>query len=81
VAVSGVIDLASAGAGDSAIDLAALSAPGARPLAHLTLTWSAAAAPLARARCYRSTFALQATYYGLRDGDQASFQSGSAQSC
>jgi aminoglycoside 2''-phosphotransferase len=72
-ALTGVIDFASAGPGDPAIDLAALSTLGARLLEHLVAAWPAAAALLARARFYRSTFVLQEAYYGLRDGDRESF--------
>jgi aminoglycoside 2''-phosphotransferase len=81
VTVTGVIGIASVGAGDPALDLAALSTLGDRLLAQLQITWPTASALLARARFYRSAFALQEAYYGLRDGDQASFESGIEQHC
>ena len=77
-ALTGVIDFASAAIGDPAIDLAALSTLGERMLGHLLAAWPAAEALLERARFYRGTFALQEALYGLRDGDEESFESGIA---
>jgi aminoglycoside 2''-phosphotransferase len=77
-ALTGVIDFASTALGDAAIDLASLSSLGERMLTHLLAAWPAAASLLPRARFYRSTFALQEAYYGLRDGDVESFESGIA---
>jgi aminoglycoside 2''-phosphotransferase len=77
-ALTGVIDFASAGVGDPAIDLAALMSWGDRLLAQVLVAWPAAQSLLARAQFYRSTFLLQEAYYGLRDGDQESFESGIA---
>lgn len=77
-ALTGVIDFASAGIGDPAIDLAALSTLSERMLAQLLAAWPAARALLPRARFYRGTFALQEALYGLRDGDEESFESGIA---
>jgi aminoglycoside 2''-phosphotransferase len=74
-ALTGVIDFASAGVGDPAIDLAALMSWGDRLLAQVLVAWPAAQSLLARAQFYRSTFLLQEAYYGLRDGDQESFES------
>lgn len=77
-ALTGVIDFASTALGDPAIDLAALSTLGERLLAHLLEAWPAAPGLLPRARFYRSTFALQEALYGLRDGDEESFEHGIA---
>lgn len=76
--LTAVIDFASVTLGDAAIDLASLSTLGERMLTHLLAVWPAAPRLLPRARFYRGTFALQEALYGLRDGDEESFEHGIA---
>ncbi len=76
--ISGVIDFESLGLGDPATDVAALSTYGEEFFALCLATYPEMQTMLDRAQFYRSTFALQEAYYGLRDGDQAAFQRGIA---
>lgn len=74
--VCGVIDFGSAGLGDPAVDLAALSTYGEPFLACALPAYPAMAAMLPRARLYRQTFALQQALHALRAGDQAELEDG-----
>ncbi len=77
-AVSGVIDFGSAGLGDPAVDIAALSTLGQPILNRALVAYPEAAGYLDRAAFYRSTFALQQAWYGLRDGSREDFEDGIA---
>lgn len=77
-AVSGVIDFGSAGLGDPAVDIAALSTLGQPIRDRALVAYPEAAGYLDRAAFYRSTFALQQAWYGLRDGSQDDFEDGIA---
>jgi aminoglycoside 2''-phosphotransferase len=76
--ISGVIDFESLGLGDPATDVAALSTYGEEFFTVCLAAYPEMQTMLDRARFYRSTFALQEAYYGLRDNDQAAFQRGIA---
>jgi aminoglycoside 2''-phosphotransferase len=76
--VTGVIDFGSAGLGDPAVDIAALSTLGPEVLARALVAYPEASVYLERAEFYRSTFALQQAWYGLRDGSQEDFEYGIA---
>lgn len=76
--VTGVIDFGSAGLGDPAVDLAALSTMGGAVEAAALAEYPEAAAYRERAAFYRSTFALQQAWYGVRDGSQEDFEDGIA---
>lgn len=80
--LSGVIDFSSAGWGDPALDVAALSGPASYGEALLALfaeDYPDVAALLPRVRFYTGTFALQEALYGLEDGDARAFERGIAQ--
>ena len=76
--LSGVIDFGSAGLGDPAVDIAALSTLGQPILDRALVAYPEAAGYLDRAAFYRSTFALQQAWYGLRDGSAEDFEWGIA---
>ncbi len=76
--VTGVIDFGSAGLGDPAVDIAALSTLGQAVLERAVVAYPEAAVYLDRAAFYRSTFVLQQAWYGLRDGSQEDFEDGIA---
>ncbi|HEU0027083.1 MAG TPA: phosphotransferase [Ktedonobacterales bacterium] len=76
--LTGVIDFSSAGLGDPAMDIAALSTLGDAVLDRALIAYPEAAAYLERAAFYRSTFALQQAWYGLRDGSEEDFEWGIA---
>src|SRR5205085_6629176 len=65
--ISGIIDFELLGFGDPATDVAALSTYGEEFFALCLDIYPEMQTMLDRARFYRSTFALQEAYYGLRD--------------
>jgi aminoglycoside 2''-phosphotransferase len=77
--INGVIDFDSLGLGDPATDVAALSTYGEQFFALCLVTYPEMQTMLDRALFYRSTFALQEAYYGLRDNDWPAFQRGIAE--
>ena len=66
--VTGVIDFGSAGLGDPAVDFASLATMGEAVVDGALRAYPEAGAYRERAAFYRSTFALQQAWYGLRDG-------------
>jgi aminoglycoside 2''-phosphotransferase len=78
LAITGVIDFGGAGAGDPAVDIAALSCFGEGFVARGLAAYPAMAQMLPRARLYRGTFALQQALYALRDGNREDFDDGIA---
>lgn len=76
--VTGVIDFGSAGLGDPAVDVAALTTMGDVVVDGALSAYPEASAYRERAAFYRSTFALQQAWYGLRDGSQEDFEDGIA---
>ncbi len=78
--VSGVVDFGSAGLGDPAVDLAALSWYGEAFLDQCFTAYPELAAPAVqeRARFYRGTHALQQALWALETGDEAEFADGIA---
>jgi aminoglycoside 2''-phosphotransferase len=78
--VCGVIDFGSAGLGDPAVDLAALSWYGEAFLSRVYLVYPELAVPAVqeRARFYRGTRALQQALWALETGDEAEFADGIA---
>lgn len=76
--LTGAIDFASCGMGDPATDLAAVSTLGERLRDLVIERYGFDAGAVRRAAFYRDTFALQEAYFGLRDGDAASVESGLA---
>jgi aminoglycoside 2''-phosphotransferase len=76
--ISGIIDFESLGLGDPATDVAALSTYGEEFFALCLVAYPEMQTMLDRAQFYRSTFALQEAYYGLRDNDRSAFQRGIA---
>jgi len=77
--VTGVIDFSSAGLGDPALDVAAISCSGDAFFQRICNKYPGMDLLIERAQFYRSTFALQEALYGLRDNDQKSFKDGLAQ--
>lgn len=77
--ITGVIDFSSAGLGDPAIDLAAVSTLGNPFFRRISNYYSAGDLMLERIRFYRSTFALQEALHGFKNNDQAAFKSGMEQ--
>lgn len=76
--VTAIIDFGSAALGDPAVDIAALSTMGETVFQAALTAYPEAAAYRERAAFYRSTFALQQAWYGLRDGSQEDFEYGIA---
>jgi aminoglycoside 2''-phosphotransferase len=76
--VVGVIDFGSAALGDPAVDIAALATMGDQVYRAALAVYPEAAAYEERASFYRSTFALQQAWYGLRDGSWEDFEHGIA---
>ena len=74
--ISGIIDFSFIAIGDPAYDIASISTCGDAFLQRICTTYPEAQTMLARARFYRSTFALSQALYGLRNGDHASFEDG-----
>lgn len=77
--ITGVIDFSSAGIGDPALDVAAISCSGDAFFQRVRKAYPGMDVLLERAKFYKGTFALQEALYGLRDHDQESFESGIAQ--
>lgn len=77
-AVQGVIDWGSAGLGDRAVDLAALSTLGQDFLERVLVGYSTNETLMERVAFYRGTFALQEALAGLRDEDEDAFRRGMA---
>jgi aminoglycoside 2''-phosphotransferase len=76
--VTAIIDFGSAALGDPAVDIAALSTMGESVFQSALVAYPEAVAYQERAAFYRSTFALQQAWYGLRDGSQEDFEYGIA---
>lgn len=76
--ISGVIDFSSAGLGDPAHDIAAVSTYGDSFLARFFSTYPEIETMMERATFYRGTFALQEALHGIKNGDQAAFKAGIA---
>jgi aminoglycoside 2''-phosphotransferase len=77
--VTGIIDFDSAGLGDPAVDLAAISCYGESFFERFCAVYPAEAALLERARFYKGTFALQEALHGFKNNDRQAFDSGMAQ--
>lgn len=78
-ALTGVLDWDSAGFGDPAIDLAALSVSLPAPVFDMVMTRSPGLkTELERARAYARTFALQEAVFGLFNGEERAVQAGLA---
>lgn len=77
-AIQGVIDWGSAGLGDRAVDIAAVSTLGQDFLERVLVGYPTNEALLERAAFYKGTFALQEALAGLRDGDEGALQRGLA---
>ncbi len=76
--ISGIIDFSFIAIGDPAFDIASVSTCGDAFLQRICKAYPEAESMLERANFYRSTFALLQALYGLRDGDQESFEDGIA---
>jgi aminoglycoside 2''-phosphotransferase len=76
---SGVVDWSSAGVGDPAGDIAAVSCFGQPFFDLFCRSYRGVDALLERARFYKGTFALQEALHGFTSGDQGAFQSGMAE--
>ena len=74
-----VIDFSSAGLGDPALDIAAISCSGEAFFKRVYNKYPNMDLLIERAQFYKSTFALQEALYGLRDNDQESFKDGIAE--
>lgn len=74
--ISGIIDFSSAGRGDPAVDLAAVSLYGDEFVEWMAQAYPGLEAMRERARFYRGTFALQEALFGLREGDEEAFKAG-----
>jgi len=75
---SGVIDWSSAGVGDPATDIAAVSCFGQPFFDLFCASYCGVEALLERARFWKGTFALQEALHGFISGDQKAFNSGMA---
>ena len=76
--ISGIIDFGSAGLGDPAVDLAAVSTYGEPFFEMICENYPGVDALLTRARFYHGTFALQEALHGFHNGDQKAFENGMA---
>jgi aminoglycoside 2''-phosphotransferase len=76
--ISGIIDFGSAGLGDPAVDLAAVSTFGAAFFERILKHYPATQAELERVAFYRGTFALQEALHGWKNKDQEALESGMA---
>jgi aminoglycoside 2''-phosphotransferase len=76
--ISGIIDFDSAGVGDPALDLAAVSCYGDRFFQKFCEAYPVEERMPARARFYRGTFALQEALHGILNGDKEAFEGGIA---
>lgn len=76
--ISGILDFSSAGPGDPATDIAAISCYGEPFFSYILRAYPQNEALLKRAAFYQGTFALQEALHGLRSGDRAAFESGMA---
>ncbi len=76
--IGGIIDFSSAGLGDPAADIAAVSCYGTSFFKRLCGAYPQAESVLERARFYRGTFALQEALHGFLNDDREAFESGMA---
>ena len=76
--ICGIIDFGSAGLGDPAIDLAAVSTFGDPFFQRILKHYPATQTVLDRVAFYRGTFALQEALHGWKNGDQQALESGLA---
>jgi aminoglycoside 2''-phosphotransferase len=76
--ISGIIDFGSAGPGDPAQDIAAVSTYGEAFLERFYPAYPEIETMLERARFYRGTFALSEALHGIKNDDQAAFKAGIA---
>ena len=76
--ISGIIDFGSAGLGDPAVDLAAVSTYGEPFFAMICEHYPDVELLLERALFYRGTFALQEALHGFHSGDKEAFEKGMA---
>ena len=72
--ISGIIDFGSAGLGDPAVDLAAVSTYGEPFFEMIRENYPGVDALLTRARFHHGTFALQEAFHGFHNGDQKAFE-------
>jgi aminoglycoside 2''-phosphotransferase len=77
--VTGIIDFDSAGLGDPAVDLAAISCYGESFFERFCTVYPAEAALLERARFYKGTYGLQEALHGFKNNDRQAFDAGMAQ--
>jgi aminoglycoside 2''-phosphotransferase len=76
--ISGIIDFGSAGLGDPAVDLAAVSTYGEPFFGMICEHYPGIETMLERALFYRGTFALQEALHGFHSGDEEAFENGIA---
>ena len=76
--ITGIIDFDSAGLGDPAIDIAAISCYGESFFERFCAVYPAEAALLERARFYKGTYALQEALHGFKNNDRQAFDAGMA---
>jgi aminoglycoside 2''-phosphotransferase len=74
--ISGIIDFGSAGLGDPAVDLAAVSTYGDPFFQKIIEHYPVTGVMLERAAFYRGTFALQEALHGWKNDDQEAFENG-----
>jgi aminoglycoside 2''-phosphotransferase len=76
--IGGIIDFSSAGLGDPAADIAAISCYGTSFFERVCGAYPQVEPMLERARFYRGTFALQEALHGFLNDDREAFESGIA---
>ncbi len=77
--VTGVIDFDSAGLGDPAVDIAAISCYGEPFFERFCAVYPANASLLERAHFYKGTYALQEALHGFKNNDRQAFDDGMAE--
>ena len=76
--ISGIIDFGSSALGDPAFDIASISSCGEAFMSHFREFYPNIEALEARARFYKSTFALQQALWAIRSNDKGAFEDGIA---
>lgn len=76
--ISGIIDFGSAGLGDPAIDIAAISGYGSTFFEEFCKAYPVSASMWERAQFYKGTYALQEALHGFLHNEREAFESGMA---
>ena len=77
--ISGILDFSSAGYGDPALDIAAVSTYGEPFFSHFSRFYTPTEAQLNRAKFYRGIFALEEALYGWKNDNKEAFERGMEQ--